>query len=228
MPRDMKRVILAWSSGKDSAWALRALRADPNVEVTALLVTLNGSVDRVAMHGVRRELVESQAAAARLPLITVPLPSPCSNEEYERIMADVTADARARGVTHMAFGDLFLEDVRDYRISQLANSGVDPLFPIWSSALQTTALAQHMVQAGVRAVITCVDTEQLDPSFLGREFDAALLRDLPASVDRCGEKGEFHTFCYASPVYDAPIAVDRGEIVRRDRFHFVDLTRQAL
>lgn len=223
----LKRVLLAWSSGKDSAWALHVLRRDPGIEVVGLLTTLNEAVDRVAMHGVRRELVVRQAAATGLPLITVPLPSPCSNADYERLMSAATADARSAGVTHVAFGDLFLEDIRAYRIRQLSGSGVTPLFPIWTTAARTHALAREMIASGVRAVIACVDTDQLDAAFLGREFDEQLLRDLPASVDPCGERGEFHTFCHAGPAFRHPLGVSAGTTVIRDRFHFIDLVPQA-
>jgi len=218
-----RRVVLAWSSGKDSAWALQTLRAYPDLEVVGLLTTLNGAADRVAMHAVRRELLEAQAAAAGLPLTTVPLPDPCSNAEYERLMAGAIADASGRGVTHMAFGDLFLEDVRDYRIRQLRDTGIHPIFPIWASSEATPAIARQMIASGTRAIITCVDTEQLDAEFLGREFDKKLLKDLPSSVDPCGERGEFHTFCYASPVFRAALGVSRGERVVRGQFHFLDL-----
>ncbi|HJQ18998.1 MAG TPA: hypothetical protein VJ867_01530 [Gemmatimonadaceae bacterium] len=218
----MKRVLLGWSSGKDSAWALHVLHADREVEVVGLLTTLNGSVQRVAMHGVRLELVERQAAAARLPLTTVDLPWPCSNEQYEQLMAGVVARAKGDGVTHMAFGDLFLEDVRAYRERQLHGTGIEPLFPIWCSASETASLADEMIDAGLRAVITCVDTEQIDRSFLGREFDRSLLQELPPSADRCGERGEFHSFCYACPAFDRAIDVELGEIVDRDRFQFID------
>jgi uncharacterized protein (TIGR00290 family) len=219
----VKRVWLAWSSGKDSAWALHVLRQDPHVEVVGLLTTMNGAVDRVAMHAVRRELVEVQAQRAGLPLLTVPLPSPCSNEEYERLMSSAIARALDEGVTHMAFGDLFLEDVRAYRERQLNGTGIEPIFPIWGTPSDTPGLARTMLAAGIRAVITCVDTQQLDARFLGREFDDALLRDLPASVDPCGERGEFHTFCYAGPCFESPLAVSTGEIRRDDRFHFIDV-----
>src|SRR5437867_1670176 len=218
-----RRVVLAWSSGKDSAWALETLRAYDDVEVVGLLTTLNAAADRVAMHAVRRELAELQAAAAGLPLTTVPLPDPCSNAEYERLMAGAIVDAKARGVTHMAFGDLFLEDVRAYRIRQLQETGIHPLFPIWASSEATPALARQMIASGVRAIVTCVDSQQLDPDFLGREFDKKLLRDLPTHVDPCGERGEFHTFCYASPGFRSSLAVSRGRRVIKDQFHFLDL-----
>lgn len=231
MPGDVpqKRVLLAWSSGKDSAWALHVLRRDhaAEVEVVGLLTTLNSSVDRVAMHAVRRDLVERQAAAAGLPLKTIPLPSPCSNEDYERLMALAMAEARAEGVTHVAFGDLFLEDVRDYRIAHLDGTGIEPLFPIWASAADTPALAREMVASGTRAVIVCVDEKQLDPAFLGREFDERFLDDLPPGVDPCGERGEFHTFCYGSPVFGSSIPVATGSTVVRDQFHFIDVLAEA-
>lgn len=223
----LKRVLMAWSSGKDSAWALHVLRRDPDVEVVGLLTTLNEAVDRVAMHGVRRELLELQALAASLPLITVPLPSPCSNADYERLMSAATADARAGGVTHVAFGDLFLEDIRAYRVRQLSGSGIAPLFPVWTSSAHTPALAKEMIASGVRATIACVDTNQLDAAFLGREFDEQLLRDLPASVDPCGERGEFHTFCHAAPAFRQPLRVSTGATVVRDQFHFIDLAPEA-
>lgn len=223
-PRTVKRVWLGWSSGKDSAWTIHLLRQDPEVEILALLTTLNGAVDRVAMHGVRRRLVEAQAERLGLPLRVVHLPDPCSNAEYERLMAAEIEEARAQGVTHMAFGDLFLEDVRAYRQRQLADTGIQPLFPAWGAPQETAALARRMIDAGIRAVITCVDTEQLDPRFLGRDFDEALLAELPASVDPCGEKGEFHTFAFAAPDFHGDIEISRGEIVRRERFHFMDLS----
>ena len=219
----MKRVLLSWSSGKDSAWTLHTLRQDPSVEVVGLLTTFNDAVDRVAMHAVRRSLVEAQAAATGLPLWSVPLPWPCSNEQYAELMSGVIARARAEKITHVAFGDLFLEDVRDYRIRQLEGAGVEPLFPIWSAASDTPALARRMQSAGLRAVITCVDPRALDVSFVGRHFDADLLEALPPGIDPCGENGEFHSFCYAGPMFSSPIEVETGEVVSRDGFHFIDV-----
>lgn len=221
-----KRVLLAWSSGKDSAWALQTLRAYPDVEIVGLLTTLNGAADRVAMHGVRHDLLNAQAAVTGLPLTTVSLPDPCSNAEYERLMAGAVADALSRGVTHMAFGDLFLQDVRDYRIRQLRDTGIHPIFPIWASSELTPAIARQMIASGIRAIITCVDTQQLDAEFLGREFDEKLVNDLPSSVDPCGERGEFHTFCFSSPAFGASLAVTRGERVVKGQFHFLELTRR--
>jgi len=219
----MNRVLLSWSSGKDSAWALHVLRQQPNVEVVGLLTTFNEAADRVAMHGVRRSLVEAQAAAAGLPLWHVPLPFPCSNTEYEDKMRAVIHRAREESITHMAFGDLFLEDVREYRIRMLSNTGLEPLFPLWCSDADTPALARRMLDNGLRAILTCVDPKQLREAFTGRAYDAALLADLPAAVDPCGERGEFHTFCFAGPMFASQIDVQVGETVSRDGFCFTDL-----
>jgi uncharacterized protein (TIGR00290 family) len=215
--------LLSWSSGKDSAWALHVLRQQPNVEVVGLLTTFNEVADRVAMHAVRRCLVEAQAAAARLPLWRVPLPSPCSNADYEGRMASLITRARREGVKYVAFGDLFLEDVREYRVRMLSGTGVEPLFPLWCSPAQTPALARTMLRNGLRAVLTCVDPGQLHEAFAGRFFDAALLAALPRGVDPCGERGEFHTFCFAGPMFDREIGVRVGETVSRDGFCFADL-----
>jgi uncharacterized protein (TIGR00290 family) len=219
----MSRVLLSWSSGKDSAWALHVLRQQPNVEIVGLLTTFNEAADRVAMHAVRRSLVEAQAAAAGLPLWRIPLPFPCSNDEYENRMRAVIARACSEDVTHLAFGDLFLEDVREYRIRMLSNTGLEPLFPLWCSATDTPALARRMLDNGLRAVLTCVDLKQLQETFAGRAYDAALLADLPAAVDPCGERGEFHTFCFAGPMFASEIDVQVGETVSRDGFVFADL-----
>lgn len=217
------RVLLSWSSGKDSAWTLHVLRQQPDVELVGLLTTFNEAVDRVAMHAVRRELAERQAAATGLPLWSVPLPSPCSNEEYEARMRALITRAEAAGVTQVAFGDLYLEDVRAYRVRMMAGTGIEPVFPIWCAPDQTPALARRMIDAGLRAVLTCVDPRQLDPRFVGRSFDAELLAELPAGVDPCGERGEFHSFCHAGPMFEAPIPVRLGETVTRDGFCFADL-----
>ena len=214
---------MSWSSGKDSAWALHALRRRPDVELVGLLTTLNETVDRVAMHAVRRTLLEAQATALGLPLWTVPLPSPCPNAVYEERLGAALERARRAGVTHVAFGDLFLEEVRDYRIERMRGTGIEPLFPLWTSPSETPALARRMVAAGLRAVLTCVDPRQLPARFVGRELDAALLDELPPSVDPCGERGEFHTFCYAGPMFREPLRVRVGDIVTRDGFCFADL-----
>lgn len=222
-----QRVLLSWSSGKDSAWALHVLRHRDDVELVGLVTTVNEAFDRVAMHAVRRELVEAQARAAGLPLRVVHLPWPCSNEIYEARVAEAIRGALADGVTHMAFGDLFLEDVRDYRIRQLAGTGITPMFPLWGTADDTPALARAMVDAGLRAIVTCVDPRQLPAEFVGRTFDDALLADLPAGVDPCGERGEFHSFCYAGPMFRREIPVVPGDIVTRDGFTFADLLPAA-
>ncbi len=216
-----RKVLLSWSSGKDSAWSLHTLRRDPSLEVVGLLTTLNEEFDRVAMHAVRAELLRLQAAAAGLPSWPVPLPYPCSNEQYESIMAGVVAKAVAEGDGVDAFGNLFLADIRAYRERQMAGSGLDLLFPLWESA--TAALAREMVAARLRAWVTSVDPRRLDASFCGREWDASFLDDLPAGVDPCGENGEFHTFVYAGPMLDRTLAVTRGEAVERDGYVFTDL-----
>lgn len=218
------KVLLSWSSGKDSAWALHVLHRTHPGAVAALFTTLNEAVDRVAMHGVRRTLLEAQARAAGVPLWTVPLPHPCSNDIYEQRMSDACARAVAEGFTHVAFGDLFLEDVRRYREERLAATGLSPLFPVWG--MPTESLAHTMIAAGVRAVLSVVDTRVLDASFAGRQFDQQLLGDLPADVDPCGERGEFHTFVYDGPMFERPLAVEIGETVCRDVFVFCDLFGQ--
>jgi len=217
----MKRVLLSWSSGKDSAWALHLLQQQPDLEVAALLTTFNTAADRVAMHAVRRELVKMQAERAALPLWEVELPWPCSNDDYECRMRAVVERARAERVDAVAFGDLFLEDIRAYRVKQLAQTGLEPLFPVWG--IPTDELARQMIAGGVRAKLTCVDPKKLDASFAGREFDAALLRELPAGIDPCGENGEFHSFVYEAPAFSSPIAVKGGEVVTRDGFVFADV-----
>jgi uncharacterized protein (TIGR00290 family) len=227
------RILLSWSSGKDSAWALHLLRQETEVEVVGLLTTFNEAHDRVAMHGVRRALVEAQATATGLPLWPVPLPWPCGNAEYEARMSACISRARQEGITHVAFGDLFLEDIRAYRIRQLEGTGIEPLFPLWGSPQDTPLLAQRMVDAGLRAVLTCVDPKQLPEGFAGRWYDQELLADLPAGVDPCGENGEFHTFCAAGPMFTgsssafvpqaSEIPVQVGEVVTREGFCYADV-----
>jgi uncharacterized protein (TIGR00290 family) len=218
----MQRILLSWSSGKDSAWCLHVLRSRPEYEVVGLLTTFNEAANRVAMHAVRRELVERQAFAARLPLWPVHLPWPCANEQYEELMAEACRTAISNRIEGIAFGDLFLEDVRAYREERLRGTGLEPIFPLWGQA--THGLARAMIRSGLRAKLTCVDTKQLDAEFVGREFDEDLLAALPADVDPCGEKGEFHSFVYASPMFDLEIPVVVGETVVRDQFVFADLS----
>lgn len=216
---------LAWSSGKDSAWALHNVRAgrvpDCAFDVVALLTTVNRTYQRVAMHAVRESLLEMQAVAAGLPLVKVPIPSPCPNEIYEQAMSEAMARARAEGVRHVIFGDLFLQDIRTYRARQLAQCGMTPVFPLWGR--DTRQLAEDMLAGGLSANLTCVDPRKLDRAFAGRRFDRDLLAGLPRAVDPCGENGEFHTFAFAGPMFRAEIPVTAGEIVERDGFVFADL-----
>ncbi len=217
----MKNVLLSWSSGKDSAWAFQVLSKQRDVRIAALVTTFNQTANRVAMHAVRRALVEAQADRLGVPLWPVELPWPCSNAQYEEIMLPVYRRAADSGIESAAFGDLFLEEIRAYREKQLAGIGLELLFPLWQ--MPTRPLALEMIAAGVKAKLTCVDPTKLDKSFAGREFDAALLKDLPEHVDPCGESGEFHTFVYDGPMFTSPIHVNSGEIVERDGFVFADL-----
>lgn len=218
----MKRVLLSWSSGKDSAWALHLLRQQPGIEVVGLLVTINSEFDRVAMHGTRRTVLEAQSAALRLPLWIIPLPWPCSNATYEERMNEAIQRAVAARIDAIAFGDLFLNDIRAYREKQLKSTGIEPIFPLWG--LPTGALAHTMVETGLRAKLVCVDTGQLPASFCGRDFDATLLNDLPADVDPCGERGEFHTCVYAGPSFEQPLPIEPGEAVQRGTFVYADFS----
>jgi len=220
----LTKVLLSWSSGKDSAWALHLLRRRPDVHVAALVTTFNSEANRVAMHAVRRALVEAQAEQTGIPLWPVELPWPCSNLEYEERMRAVCQRATDEGIGAIAFGDLFLQDVRAYRVRQLQGSGLEPMFPVWK--IPTEQLAREMIAAGVRAKITCVDPSKLAKSFAGQEYDLQLLQTLPPEVDPCGENGEFHTFVYDAPVFSRPIAVRNGELVERGGFVFADLIPQ--
>jgi uncharacterized protein (TIGR00290 family) len=212
---------VSWSSGKDSTLALQVARADPLLDVTGLLVTVNADADRVAMHAVRRELVEAQARRLGLPLHVVPLPHPCTNEEYEARMAAALQGAADKGVQRMVFGDLFLTDVRAYREQALAGSGVAPVFPLWHR--ETTALSSAMLDAGMRAVLTCVDPARVPAELVGRPYDEQLLADLPDGADPCGENGEFHTFVWDGPGFSSPVDIELGEVVERDGFVFCDV-----
>ena len=215
------RAWMSWSTGKDSAWALWTAQRQGDLEITALLTTVNTVHGRVAMHAVRESLLRAQAEALGLPLVTVALPWPCPNSAYEQAMEEALGRARAEGVTHMVFGDLFLEDIRKYREEKLAACGMTAVFPLWG--LDTRSLAGEMIKGGLRAYLTCVDPKQLDGGFAGRVFDAGLLDELPAGVDPCGERGEFHTFAFTGPMFRAPIAVETGEVVERDGFVFADV-----
>jgi uncharacterized protein (TIGR00290 family) len=216
------KILVSWSSGKDSAWMLHVLRQDPALQIGGLLTTMNEHFDRVAMHAVRRRLLEAQADAAGVPLRTVPLPWPCTNEEYEARMRTAVGQAVADGFTCVAFGDLFLEDVRKYREEKLAGTGLAPLFPIWG--IPTDELAARMVDTGLRSVLTCVNPKHLDRSFAGRQFDRTLLNDLPAGVDKCGERGEFHSFAWDGPMFKHPVSITVGEVVERDGYVFADVS----
>ncbi len=215
---------LSWSTGKDSAWSLEQIRARGEIEVVRLLTTVNAANRRVAMHAVREELLDAQADALHLPVLKVPIPPHCANAVYEQAMTAAMEQAKAEGVFHIVFGDLFLAEIRAYREERLAACGMTAVFPLWGR--DTAALAREMVTGGVRAAITCVDPKQLSPAFAGRIFEPALLDELPPGVDPCGEKGEFHTYAFAGPMFRKPIAVQTGKIVERDGFFFADLLPQ--
>jgi uncharacterized protein (TIGR00290 family) len=217
----MRKILVSWSSGKDSAWTLHLLRQNPDCEIVGLLTTFNSAFDRVAMHAVRSELVQAQAVAAGLPLWSVPLPWPCSNQAYEQAMRRVCARALSEGIEAIAFGDLFLADIRAYREAQLRDTGLEPLFPLWH--IPTNKLAKVMIESGLRAKITCIDPKKLNNAFAGAEFNLPLLSQLPSTVDPCGENGEFHTFVYDGPMFRHPVAIRGGEICERDGFVFADL-----
>ena len=221
MSASKPKALIAWSSGKDSAWALHEARKSGDYDIVGALTTVTDSFGRVSMHGVREELLMAQIAAAGLDPIIVRIPYPCPNEVYEREMGKAIEDAKARGVTHIIFGDLFLEDIRAYREKQLAGTGITPVFPIWLKP--TDALAREMIDAGVEAHLAVVDLKKLPASFAGRRFESGLLGDLPAEIDPCGENGEFHSFVSAGPMLSRKIPVRVGETVERDGFAFADL-----
>jgi uncharacterized protein (TIGR00290 family) len=217
------KALVAWSSGKDSAWALHEVRRAGDYDVVGALTTVTEGTRRVGMHNVREEILHAQHAAAGLPSVIVPIPWPCPNEVYEARMAAALDDAKRAGVTHMIFGDLFLEDIRAYRESRLAGTGITPVFPLWQRP--TGALARQMMDAGLETWLICVDLRQLPQSFAGRRFDHTLLGELPAGADPCGENGEFHTCVVAGPMFDRRIEVRVGETSERDGFAYVDLLR---
>ena len=220
-----KKALVSWSSGKDSAWALQVLRRSNEYEIVGLLTTINSNFDRVAMHGVRRELVEAQAAAAGLPLWKVPLPWPCSNQEYEAAMNSAYASATDAGVDVVAFGDLFLEDVRQYREDRMRGLELNPVFPLWK--VDTRQLIKDMWADGVRSRIVCLDPKKLPASFAGRDLKQQLVDEFPPGIDPCGENGEFHTFVYDGPMFAHAIPVQSGDVVTRDGFVFIDLSLRA-
>lgn len=216
-----KRALVSWSSGKDAAWALHVLRQRGEYEVAGLLTTMNEAFDRVAMHSTRREVLEAQAQAAGVSLRTIPLPWPCSNEQYEAAMREACAQAVAEGIEVIAFGDLFLEDVRAYREQKLKGTGLAPVFPLWG--LPTDALAREMLASGLRARIVCVDPAKLPKEFAGRDWDVSVLEAMPPECDPCAERGEFHTAAYAGPMFKQPITLENGEVVEREGFVFADV-----
>ena len=215
------KALIAWSSGKDSAWALHVVRQSGGYDVVGALTTVNRTFARVAMHGVRQELLEMQIAAAGLKPLLVHIPHPCANDIYEQAMAEAVAQAKADGITHIIFGDLFLEDIRAYRVEKLKETGITPVFPLWLKP--TDALARDMIAGGLQAHLATVDLKKLSANFAGRCFDDALLGDLPPGIDPCGENGEFHSFVCAGPMLSRPIPVRVGETVTRDGFAYADL-----
>ncbi|HIL93706.1 MAG TPA: adenine nucleotide alpha hydrolase [Cycloclasticus sp.] len=221
-----KKTLLSWSSGKDSAWTLYQLQQDEAIELVGLVTTINETHQRVAMHAVRVALLKQQAQAADLPLHIIPIPHPCSNELYNQAMNDFFASIQGQGVTHIAFGDLYLEDIRQYRVDNLKRTGLEPLFPLWLRP--TDQLAQAMLAGGLKTRITCIDPKQLSASFCGREFNQQFLNDLPEGVDPCGENGEFHSFAYAGPMFKHAISITSGEVVERDDFVFADLLPEGV
>jgi uncharacterized protein (TIGR00290 family) len=221
MTNDPPKAFISWSSGKDSAFALYEARRLGLADIVGVLTTVNEMYDRVAMHGVRSVLLDRQIAALGLPVIKVPLPSPCPNEIYEARMQEASRQIVGQGIRHMVFGDLFLEDIRAYREEKLSAAGMEGIFPLWKR--DTAPLARDMIASGLAAHLVCVDPKQLDRRFAGRKFDLELLSELPGNIDPCGENGEFHTFVSAGPMFRAPIPVRSGEVVERDGFVFADL-----
>ncbi|MFQ3229240.1 ATP-binding protein [Reinekea sp.] len=216
-----KRTFISWSTGKDSAWATYQLQSDPTVKLEGILCTVNGEHQRTAMHAVRLELLRAQAEQLALPLKIIEIPYPCSNEQYTEIMSQATEQLRVDGIEYLSFGDLYLEDIRQYRIDNLQGTGIAPIFPLWMR--DTKGLASEIVNSGLRAIITCIDPKKLDASFAGREYDQSFLDDLPEGVDPCGENGEFHSFVFAGPMFKSCISIEVGETVARDGFVFADL-----
>lgn len=219
-------ILMGWSGGKDSALSVQALRCDPALHIHALLTTITDDYDRISMHGVRRTLLQMQTKSLGLPLIEVRIPIGCDNATYEAKMEEVLLEAKAEGVRRCAFGDLFLQDIREYRDRQLARVGMTGIYPVWG--IDTHELARRFIADGFKTILVCVDPNKLDSRFCGREFDASLLEELPESVDPCGENGEFHTFVYDGPIFKHPVAVRRGEVLERDGFWYCDLLPEGV
>jgi uncharacterized protein (TIGR00290 family) len=217
----LPKALISWSSGKDSAFALHEIRRSGEFDVVGALTTVTETFDRVSIHGVRQEILQAQLAAAGLPARIVPIPYPCLNEIYEARMGEAVALAVRDGITHMIFGDLFLQDIRAYREQKLAGTGITPVFPLWQRP--TPELAQAMIDSGLEAYLATVDLKKLPAPFAGRKFDAQLLADLPAGIDPCGENGEFHTCVVAGPMFSHAIDVATGERVERDGYAYCDL-----
>ncbi|ART83757.1 ATP-binding protein [Oceanisphaera profunda] len=221
-----KKILMSWSSGKDSAWALYCLQQNPAFEVVGLFTTVNDEFERVSMHGVRVELVQQQAHSLGLPLDIIRLPNPCNNEQYSQLMQTFVENAKARGITAMAFGDILLEDVRNFREQQLTEAGLEAIFPLWG--LATHLLPQDMFNAGLRALITCLDPKKVPPHFAGAELSTEVLAALPDGVDPCGENGEYHTFVFDGPMFKHELQVQIGDVVTRDGLVFTDLFTDLL
>jgi uncharacterized protein (TIGR00290 family) len=215
-------IVMCWSGGKDSSLALQALLNSSEYDVKALLTTVTQEYDRISMHGVRRQLLEAQAASIGLPLHTVLIPPTCHNDTYEQRMREACESFKAQGIHHMAFGDLYLEDIRTYRDKMLAQIAMTAIYPVWG--LDTKQLAQDFIASGFRAILCCTDPAQIPSEFCGRDYDQSLLTDLPTTCDPCGENGEFHTFVHAGPIFKQAIACTKGQAVLRDNFWFCDIT----
>lgn len=216
-----KKTLISWSSGKDSAWALHVLRRDPSIDVVGLFCTVNKKFNRVAVHGVRTELLLQQARSVNLPLQIVKIPYPCNNNEYLTVMKSFSIEAKKQGIECFAFGDLFLKNVRKYREKLLMGTGITPLFPIWGAS--TKVLAKEMISCGLRAKITCINSKKVSSEFSGREYNESFLNDIPENIDPCGENGEFHTFAFDGPMFQHPIDISLGETIYRDGAYFTDL-----
>lgn len=221
-----RKTLMSWSSGKDSAWALYKLQQEPEIDLVGLFCTVNSEFNRVAMHAVRVELLQQQANSIGLPLEIIEIPYPCSNIAYEEIMALFVEKTKKANIEHFAFGDLFLEDVRNYREEKLKSSGITPIFPIWD--IPTERLSREMIDNGLRAVITCVDPKQMPEEFVGKEYNESFLNDIPEGVDPCGENGEFHSFVFDGPMFKEQIEIFVGDIVHRDNFVFADVLQKSM
>ncbi len=212
---------MSWSSGKDSAWAVYKLQQNPEIELLGLFCTINKKFERVAMHGVRLELLKRQAESLRLPLEVLEIPYPCSNEEYEKVMNDFVERCKVDKIDAFAFGDLYLEDIRQYRVDKLKGSGIEPIFPVWQ--IPTNELAEEMIDSGLRTIITCLDPKKMPIELAGKEFSREFISMLPEDVDPCGENGEFHSFVFDGPMFEEPIDIKVGEVVEREGFVFADV-----